>query len=221
MPPSMPQARATLIRKKPPLSPLSTCRTKAPAASAPITNCPSAPILKILARKQIARPTEISSRGISLTPTSAQPFRSRKGSRKKTFKPARGFLPRDQNKVPATTMVSNTASKGEHQAIKVEGVARVSSLNMLVLRPQTAHPLPDLINTGLRHGNRGRHTTFGDNNQTIGDRKQFIQFFRDHQQGTAGIAQGQQFSMNLGSRPNVHAPGRLGNHQNPGLTGHF
>src|SRR5690606_19198805 len=146
---------------------------------APTTSCPSAPILNTLARKHMARPTEMSSRGATLTPTSDQPCRSLMGSRKNTARLAKGSLPTATNNTSPHTIVSNTANTGENQDIQTDGRARGSSLNMrgfLFRRtgavPQTAHPLADQVEVGIRSHNGRRHPALGDHLQAVGDLEQ-------------------------------------------------
>src|SRR5690606_12718930 len=154
MPPAAPANKASENSQKPPLVSSSKYSTTAPAAMAPTTNCPSAPILNTLARKHMARPTEIISNGASLTPTSDQPRRSLSGSRKNMARLAKGSFPTARNRKKPHAMVSSTASTGENHDIQAEGCARGSSLNMGGLRshsttrPQAAHPLPDEIEVG-------------------------------------------------------------------------
>lgn len=106
----------------------------APATIAPTTSWPSAPMLKILARKHSARPTAHSSSGAILTPISAQPCALASGSTKKTARPSRGGLPTAMNMSTPHRAVSATAIRGDSHTIRREGSARGMSSSMGGLR---------------------------------------------------------------------------------------
>ena len=63
MPPNTPASKMTGIIQPPVL--LSASSATPPAATAPMTNCPSAPMFQILERKHTASPKAISSRGVA------------------------------------------------------------------------------------------------------------------------------------------------------------
>src|SRR5690606_13961290 len=193
MPPSTPASRARLISQKPPLLSSSSQSTTAPAAMAPTTSWPSAPILNTLARKQMDRPTAIISSGATLTPTSAQPCRSLMGSRKNTCRLASGSLPTAMKSRLPHKAVSSTASRGEHHAIRREGWARRSSISMTRLFiPEATHPAADQIKGCLTGGNGRGHAALGHHHEAIGYLEQFVQLFGNHQDSATGIAQRQE-----------------------------
>src|SRR5690606_39248619 len=187
----------------------------APAAIAPTTSWPSAPILKTLARKQIDSPTAMVSSGATFMPTSAQPLRSLMGSRKNTRRLATGSFPTAMNSATPHSAVSDTASSGESQAIRTDGCARRSSLTIGHLRctPQAAHPAAHQIEGRLPRGQGRRHAPLRHHDEAIRNAEQFIEFLGNQQDGTAGVAQGDQLGTYLGGGAHIHAPGGLGHQQ--------
>src|SRR5690606_4389586 len=175
----------------------------APDVIAPTTNWPSAPMLKILARKHSARPTAHNSSGAILTPTSDQPCRLASGSKKNTARPSRGDLPTARNMNTPHSAVRATAIKGDSQTIRREGSARGTSSSMgdlcggvsgdwlpgLGAGPQAAHPLADLFARGLGAGDGRRQAALGQHDQPVGQLEQFVEFLGNQQNGAARIAQ--------------------------------
>ena len=68
MPPSTPASSTASTIQRPVSLPASSATP--PAAMAPMTNCPSAPMFHTLERKHTARPRAISSSGVAFTPSS-------------------------------------------------------------------------------------------------------------------------------------------------------
>src|SRR5690606_1914630 len=189
---------------------------------APTTSCPSAPILKTLARKHMDSPTAIMSRGATLTPTSAQPWRSLMGSRKKTSRLATGSLPTAMNRMLPHKAVRITAIKGDIQAITLDGCARRSSTSMPGLHvPQTAHPATNQIQRRLARGQRRGHPAFGHDHKAVGNFKQLVKLFGNHQDCATCVAQRQQLATDLCGSTHIDAPRRLGDQQDPRLTRDF
>ena len=98
---------------------------------------------------------------------SLAPRQLAQGSIRKIDKPRTGSLPSATNNTPATTIVISSAKNGEPSIQALETSARASSLNMLSLRPQTAHPLPNQRHAGLGARNTGRQRAFGNHLQAI------------------------------------------------------
>src|SRR5690606_32799424 len=134
-------------------------------------------------RKHNASPTEASSSGATLTPISDQPRRLLIGSRKNTARPSMGDLPTAANMMAPQMAVRITARTGDSQDIRREGSARGISSSMdslqagglglglgfsLGARPQSAHPLADLLALGVADRHRGRYASLGDDDQAVG-----------------------------------------------------
>jgi hypothetical protein len=71
----------------------------------------------------------------------------------------------------------------------------------------------------LRAPARWRDAPARDDEQAVADLEQFLEFLADHQQGTARVAQGQQFGSDLRCCANVDTPGRLADDQHLGAGG--
>ncbi len=92
---------------------LSASSAMPPAATAPITNWPSAPMFHTLERKHTASPSAISSSGVALTMSSPIAYCVLIGSQKNTCRPRTGSLPRAANSRTPISTVKASASSGE------------------------------------------------------------------------------------------------------------
>jgi hypothetical protein len=124
MPPSTPASRMGSTMPRPiQASSGPACIATQPAASAPTTNCPSAPMFHTLERKHTARPSAIRISGVALIDSSDSAYRLFTGSTKKTCRPRSGSLPSSTNSTTPITTVSASASSGEASDISFDWAA--------------------------------------------------------------------------------------------------
>ena len=128
MPPAIPAIKTAAMIQLPVW--LSAIKATPEAVTAPITNCPSAPMFHTLERKHTAKPKAMMSKGVALTISSDRAYGVLIGSQKKTCKPRTGSLPSALNNNTPMTMVMSTAKIGEAMPHTAEGWGRASRRNM-------------------------------------------------------------------------------------------
>ena len=90
--------------------------------------------------------------------------------------------------------------------------------------PETGHPAADFLNgnRGLWHRRRQRSAVHHGN--TVGDLKEFVDFFTDNDDRSAVVAQSDKAVADNGSSTDIDTPSRLMNQENPrtieNLTSH-